>query len=107
MRIGFSLPFRYLSGTPMSRDEQLLAEAFGPPSACLELLRLRRVTSIELGRINANTDPGEVLLAAARVLDAGLGLTLHGTRRWKVVSRRSSHRSRRWRGSSERQECMP
>ena len=78
MRIGFSLPFRYLSGTPMSRDEQLLAEAFGPPSACLELLRLRRVTSIELGRINANTDPGEVLLAAARVLDAGLGLTLHG-----------------------------
>ena len=78
MKIGFSLPFRYLSGTPVSRDEQLLAEAFGPPSVCLALLRLRGVASIELGRINAEADPGEVRLAAERVLDAGLGLTLHG-----------------------------
>ncbi len=78
MRIGFSLPLRYLAETPASTDEQLLAEALGPPSACLALLRLRGVASIELGRINANTDPGEALLAAARVLEAGLGLTLHG-----------------------------
>ncbi|MGE5530295.1 MAG: sugar phosphate isomerase/epimerase family protein [Patescibacteria group bacterium] len=78
MRIGVSLPFGYLAGALASRDEQLLAEAFGPPSACLELLRGHGADSIELGRINAKADPGEVRLAAAGVIDAGLGLTLHG-----------------------------
>lgn len=78
MKIGFSLPMRYLSEKPESRDEQLLNEAFGPPAACLALLRLHGVTSIELGRIKADADPREARLAAERVLAAGLGLTLHG-----------------------------
>ncbi|MGE5550627.1 MAG: sugar phosphate isomerase/epimerase family protein [Bacteroidota bacterium] len=78
MKVGFSFPYRYLSGTPESQDEHILVETFGPPATCLELLRRRGVASIELGRINTEADPGEIRQAGARVFDAGLGLTLHG-----------------------------
>ena len=78
MNCGISLPTNYLAGTPRNDEDFLFLKHYQNPLILLENLRGAGVTSIELRAIEAKTDLKIASLAADRVLESGLDLTIHG-----------------------------
>lgn len=72
--LGMSLPFVYLTGKSQTAFEALL----GPADVGLAQLKNRGVNSIEIRAAQPHDDPDLAELAAQRVWDAGLELSIHG-----------------------------
>ena len=78
MNCGISLPINYLAGKPLNDEDFLFLKHNENPLILLQNLKEAGVTSIELRAIEAETDLKIASLAANRVLESGLNLTIHG-----------------------------
>lgn len=78
LRIGFSLPVSYLTGKVSCELSESWTQIYGPVDQCLGNLKNLGITSVEISRLSEETPPSQLRHAVEVVIDASLGITVHG-----------------------------